>query len=188
MGGAFLDAGCGSGLFSVVAATRAQRVVAFDGSAEMIALARKKPLPENVGQITFKVADIADIAHFGPGTFDVVLSSSVLEYVEDIDSALRAHAAMLKTGGTLIVSMPNGSSLYRTVEKVAFALTGRPRYLRYVRHVPRPRDLATRLQNLGLQPISVTTYGVAPLVGRMTRRIGLGGRFDTLVVIVARKM
>jgi 2-polyprenyl-3-methyl-5-hydroxy-6-metoxy-1,4-benzoquinol methylase len=185
--GSFLDAGCGSGRFSVVAATKAQRVVAFDGSAEMVALARKMPLPESSGPITFDVADIADIAHFGLGAFDVVFSSSVLEYVEDLDSALVAHAAMLKPGGTLIVSMPNGSSLYRAAEKVTFALSGRPGYLRYVHHMPRPHDCATRLRALDLQPVSITTYGAAPLVGGAMRRIRLGGHFDTLVAIAARK-
>ena len=67
IGGAVLDAGCGSGVLSLVAAQRAGSVVAFDGSEEMIRIARGKALPANSGTVTFEVASLSEISNFGAG-------------------------------------------------------------------------------------------------------------------------
>ncbi len=187
-GGAVLDAGCGSGVLSLVASTRAQSVVAFDGSEEMIRIARGKVPPLNGGNVVFEVAHLSEIERFGTRSFDLVLSSSVLEYVEDLYDALRAHAAMLKNGGTLLVSMPNGQSLYRRLETSFFQIAGRPRYRHCVRHVPHPADFEDMLRRTGLEPVSRTTFAVAPLVGPTMRAAGLGSFGDTMFLIAARRV
>ncbi len=186
-GGTFLDAGCGSGVFSLIAARRAAHVTGFDGSADMIALARAKPLPNVQAQVSFEVAELGEIAKFGPGEYDVVFSSSVLEYVEDLRNGLNAHAAMLRSGGVLIVSMPNGDSLYRLAERTVFEAIGRPRYLRYVRHMPRADELAQLVRRAGLQQLSTATFGAAPLLGPAMRALGMARKSDTLTVIAARR-
>lgn len=187
-GGTVLDAGCGSGVLSFLASTRARSVVAFDGSAEMIRIARDKVPPQNGCDIVFEVASLSEIARFGSRSFDLVLSSSVLEYVDDLDDMLRAHAAMLKDGGTLLVSMPNGRSLYRWIESGVFRISGHPHYRRCVQHVPHPAAFQDRLDRAGLEPVFITTFGAAPLLGKTMRLAGLQGFSDAMFLVAARQM
>ena len=188
LGGTVLDAGCGPGVLSFVASTRARSVIAFDGSEEMIRIAREKVPPQNGGDIAFEVATLSEIDRFGPRSFDLVLSSSVLEYVEDLDHALCAHASMLKQGGTLLVSMPNGQSLYRWLETGVFSITGRPRYRRCVRHIPHPATFEDTLTRVGLKPIFRTTYSALPLFGSAMRAAGLQNYGDSMFLIAARQL
>jgi 2-polyprenyl-3-methyl-5-hydroxy-6-metoxy-1,4-benzoquinol methylase len=186
-GGTVLDAGCGTGVLSLAASARAESVIGFDGSEEMVSIARGKIPPPNAGKIAFEVATLSEMERFGPGSFDLVLSSSVLEYVDDLDTNLRAHAAMLKEGGTLLVSMPNGGSLYRWLESRVFEITGRPRYRRCVRHVPRPAAFEDRLRRAGLRPVSTITFAVAPVLGKPLRAAGLRSRGDTMFLTAAHR-
>jgi 2-polyprenyl-3-methyl-5-hydroxy-6-metoxy-1,4-benzoquinol methylase len=50
-------------------------------------------------------------------TFDVVVCSSVLEYVEDDRSLLRMFHNILRDGGFLLVSVPDRKSLYCRLDK-----------------------------------------------------------------------
>ena len=187
IGGAVLDAGCGSGVLSLVAAQRAGSVVAFDGSEEMIRIARGKALPANSGTVTFEVASLSEISNFGAGSFDLVMSSSVLEYVDDLEDALQSHAAMLKKGGTLLVSMPNGESVYRWFEGRIYKVTKYPRYRSCVHHVPRVAAFESRLRNVGLEPVGTLTFAMAPVLGRLMRKAGLGIRSDTMFLTAAQQ-
>ena len=185
-GGAVLDAGCGTGVLSVAACAYAESVVAFDGSEDIIRIARRKTLLPKSGKMTFEVAPLSGIARFGLGSFDLVLSSSVLEYVDDLDAALRSHAAMLKKDGTLLVSMPNGGSLYRWFESALFRASRRPCYRRCVRHVPRVVIFEECLRRAGLEPISTVTFAAAPVLGVPMRAFGLSSCSDTMFLTAAR--
>lgn len=186
-GGAVLDAGCGSGEMSLLAAERAARVVAFDGSAQMIEIARERARAAGRDNISFDVANLADIDRFGQGAFDLVMSSSVLEYQDDVASTLAAHVAMLKPGGVLLVSLPNGASLYRAAERAAFAISGRPRYRAFVRYTPRPAAFLDLLRDAGLQTLETATYGSAPGIGGPMRAAGLARWSDTMQLAAARR-
>jgi 2-polyprenyl-3-methyl-5-hydroxy-6-metoxy-1,4-benzoquinol methylase len=186
IGGVVLDAGCGAGELSLIAAKRASRVVAFDGSREMIQIAWERAIKLKTGKVSFEVADIADIGKFGQGSFDLVMSSSVLEYQRDLDGALIKHAAMLKPNGRLLVSVPNGASLYRAFERGLFAVSGFPRYRAIVHNVLRQSQFLQALRNAGLTPIEVATYGAAPGFGFATRRLGLSNLGDTMLLVAVR--
>ena len=184
-GGSVLDAGCGSGVLSFVASQRAGSVVAFDGSEEMIRIARRKIAPSNSGNVSIAVAPLTEICSFGTGSFDLVISSSVLEYVDDIDAALRAHAEMLKKDGILLVSMPNGESLYRWLEGGVFRISNHPRYRRCVYHVPRAAMFEQRLRRASLEPLETVTFAAVPVLGRVLRAVGLGSRSDMMFLTAA---
>jgi len=51
------------------------------------------------------------------GTFDAVVCSSVLEYVDDDRSLLKIFRDLLKDGGFLLVSVPDKRSLYCKLDK-----------------------------------------------------------------------
>jgi len=150
-GGEALDAGCGPGHLSRLCARRDARVTALDAAGAMLEIARAAAAAEHL-DIAFVSARIGDPTALADRRFDVILCSSVLEYVEDLDAALAWLAQRLGPGGTLVVSMPNGPSLYRRLERLAFRLSGRPRYCAFQRHAPAPDDFAHRLERHGLRP------------------------------------
>jgi magnesium-protoporphyrin O-methyltransferase len=81
-----LDAGCGTGAFSVAAARRGANVLAIDLSATLITLARERlPSDVNSGRIDFLVGDMADPTW---GEFDhIIAMDSLIHY--DIGDILR---------------------------------------------------------------------------------------------------
>jgi magnesium-protoporphyrin O-methyltransferase len=88
-----LDAGCGTGAFSVAAAERAASVLAIDLSPTLVALARDR-LPKELagGSIDFRVGDMSDPAL---GEFDhVVAMDSLIHYpAADVVRVLAGLAA-----------------------------------------------------------------------------------------------
>jgi 2-polyprenyl-3-methyl-5-hydroxy-6-metoxy-1,4-benzoquinol methylase len=75
-----LDAGCGPGVYSEWLLSREAEVVAVDVSPRMVMLAKER----TGGRATVRVADLnAPLDFLDSGSFDVVLSPLVLEYVRD---------------------------------------------------------------------------------------------------------
>jgi ubiquinone/menaquinone biosynthesis C-methylase UbiE len=96
-----LDAGCGSGPLSAALRAKGATIAAFDGSAEMVAIARRR-LGDDV---RVSVADLAAPLPFADGEFDDVVASLVLHYLEDWAGPLAELRRVLKPGGRLILSV-----------------------------------------------------------------------------------
>jgi SAM-dependent methyltransferase len=62
-------------------------------------------------------ADFQDL-HFGDGTFDVVIASDVFEHVRDDAAGFREIFRTLKSGGTLILTVPYTHAQPVTVRRV----------------------------------------------------------------------
>jgi ubiquinone/menaquinone biosynthesis C-methylase UbiE len=79
----------------------------------------------------FKVAD-GDAIDAENGSFDLVLSIGVLEYLPDPVSHLRELTRVAKPGGSVIVQVPNGSNRSRRLDRPvrAFLDSGLGRWLR----------------------------------------------------------
>ncbi|MFC5909166.1 class I SAM-dependent methyltransferase [Streptacidiphilus monticola] len=97
-----LDAGCGSGPLFAALRDRGATVSGFDASTGMLELARRRLGPD---------ADLR-MAELGGGplpyaddTFDDVVASLVLHYLEDWGPALAELHRVLKPGGRLIASV-----------------------------------------------------------------------------------
>ena len=181
--GEVLDAGCGSGVLSLLACEHAHSVFAFDGSAEMIALAKGSAERQAMSNVKFCVAMLCDPSIIATRSFDLILCSSVLEYVEDYWRAFDWLAGALKPGGTILFSMPNGASLYRRAERLAFRLTGRPAYYAHVRNVPTLGEVRAGLARRGFEVRSCQYYAAAPLLSPLARAIGRADLADNLFVI-----
>lgn len=179
-----LDAGCGSGVFAFEAARLGGRVAAFDASEAMIDLCQAKQVEAGVVNVAFAQARLED--ERPPGSWDVVLCSSVLEYVADFDTALMSLARLLRPGGRLIVSVPNADSLYRRVERLAFQATGRPAYLAHVRHRLSDRELAARLTAAGLTPGTIAYYADPPVGGPLWALLSSRRRKTLLLAVGTR--
>jgi 2-polyprenyl-3-methyl-5-hydroxy-6-metoxy-1,4-benzoquinol methylase len=157
--GRVIDVGCGSGVFSLIAAEQSESVLGIDGSAEMVALCNRKLSKSKLCNVAFIQAKIEDLLHLGLGKADLVLCSSVLEYVDDLRGCLEILVGLLGFGGKLIVSMPNRRSLYRRLEHVTFRLIGKPAYLACVRHLSTVADFNALASGCELKSIEAEYYG-----------------------------
>ena len=178
-----LDAGCGSGVFAFEAARLGGRVAAFDASEKMIGLCRAKQT-ELGTEIAFMQARLED--ERAPASYDVVLCSSVLEYVADFDAALGALARLLRPGGRLLVSVPNADSLYRGFERLAFRSIRRPSYLAHVRHRLSGRELVARLEAAGLTAGEIVPYADPPVGGPLWALLPARRRKTLLLAVGTR--
>ena len=77
--GRILDAGCGSGPLFAALRDRAAIVTGFDSSTGMLALARRRLGAD----ADLHVADLGGPLPFPDGTFDDVVASLVLHYLQD---------------------------------------------------------------------------------------------------------
>jgi SAM-dependent methyltransferase len=95
-----LDAGCGSGPTSVALIERGADVSGFDLSAAMIEIARRS-LPET----DLRVHDLAQPLPWKDATFDTVVASLVLHYLEDWSGPMTEIHRVLAPGGRLLASV-----------------------------------------------------------------------------------
>lgn len=183
-----LDLGCGSGIFTFDLARGCDQVTAVDGSAEMLALAKEKGKAEGISNVAYIQSDISHAAQVLPGSFDLIICSSVIEYLDDLDGCLAVIAGLLESGGTLIVSCPNRQSLFRRIEPYLHKFTGRPRYYRFVKNVLTADDLKARLKRCGIVVEETHFYGHTKILSPLLRRLGLRRYSDNLFAVVGRKI
>ena len=96
-----LDLGCGYGWHCIYALEHgAAAVTGVDISEKMLAVARKETGAGNVSYIHAAMEDV----DFPDGSFDVVLSSLALHYVEDYVGVVQNVHRMLRPGGVFLFS------------------------------------------------------------------------------------
>lgn len=96
-----LDAGCGSGSLAAQLRDRGADVTGIDASAGMLAIARRR-LGDDV---PLHVGDLCDPLPFADASFDDVVASLVLHYLEDWAPTLAEIRRVLRPGGRLIASV-----------------------------------------------------------------------------------
>ncbi len=95
-----LDLGCGAGQLSADLVDRGASVTGIDVSPAMIELARTR-----LGdRARFEVGDLDDPLPFEAASFDLVVASLVLHYLEDWASVLGEVRRVLRPAGTMIAS------------------------------------------------------------------------------------
>lgn len=103
-----LDAGCGPGRFTAIAAKVGTEVVALDSSGRQLDLARATCRSAGVAhRVTFVEGDIVDLSSFREGAFDVVVCfGGPLSYVRDRRWAAAAELVRVcRPGGVVLVSV-----------------------------------------------------------------------------------
>ncbi len=120
-----LDAGCGPGLYAEELLARGGEVVAFDASAEMVRLARRR-----VGdRAVVRQHDLGErLAFLDDAAVDLVVSALVWHYVDDRLGALREFHRALRPDGRVVIScghptddwLRNGGSYFEVRHKAEY--------------------------------------------------------------------
>lgn len=106
----FLDAGAGRGPYTFLAHDRYHTVYCYEYDPGELVHAQM-----NVGQVSGNIRyDQVDLTHIPlpDGAVDVGVCSEVLEHIEDYQKAAHELFRVFKTGGKLLLSMPNAHSLF----------------------------------------------------------------------------
>lgn len=115
------DFGCGSGPLTPLLARLATRVDAVDASLGMAAVARVR-LRE------FANVEVSSGESLPGQDYDVIICSSVIEYVVHDTELLGHFADALKPSGILLVSFPNRRGL---LQSITWMFSKRSEYLKY---------------------------------------------------------
>jgi ubiquinone/menaquinone biosynthesis C-methylase UbiE len=153
-GSHWLDAGCGSGILTQHLAALGAAGLAVDASPAMIEAASQAAAGLTV-TIPFEFRHIATVEKLDipDDTFDGVLCSSVIEYLDSPAAALREMARVLHPGGRLLVSVANRRSLIRNAEGWvrAAGLKSRFTYLEVSRATFTGAEISEMLQECGMR-------------------------------------
>lgn len=95
-----LDAGCGAGAHARELQARGATVTGFDMSVGLLAIARERLGPD----VALHRGDLAEPLPFAAGSFDVVVASLVLHYLQHWEPTLVEVHRVLAPGGRLIAS------------------------------------------------------------------------------------
>lgn len=98
-----LDIGCGNGNIALALGSLGHEVVGVDIDADSIQIATAR---NPFKHVSFRQTDVASMSL--TDTFDALVCSEVLEHLPDPDSLVASAHRLLRPGGRLIVTVPNG--------------------------------------------------------------------------------
>jgi arsenite methyltransferase len=177
-----LDVGVGPGVLAAEMAAEVGpqgRVCGVDISESMLNLAARRAAVSNGARVELDKADAINLP-YGISSFDLVVASQLLEYVDDVPAALFEARRVLRAGGRIVVLDTDWDSIVwhsRDDRRMARVLTA---FEEHASHPRLPRRLPELLASGGF---TVTHMEAIPLlnVGYHPRSYSAG-----LVDIVAR--
>lgn len=181
------DIGCGSGIFSFYLAEKGLDVVGLDASPEMVHLCDETKQERAINNVQFLRAEVPFVNRYSFSHVDMIICSSVLEYVLELDQTLSLFRDLLNEAGILILSFPNKKSVYRKIEKRVFQLLGRPNYIKYVKHEFSLNECRRRLEKFGFVTLEARYFASVTTFSKILK-LGFPAQFvDSLFVVVCQK-
>ncbi len=109
-----LDAGCGTGVFTIDILSFGTQAVGLDRSLPMLKVAAKKTKTYPFQIVS---ADISNLP-FRQGIFDKVISVTALEFIKDAKEAVVELFRVTKKGGSIVVATLNSLSPWASRRKI----------------------------------------------------------------------
>lgn len=182
--GTIIDHGAGTGgLTSALLAAGAGTLVAVEPDPQLVAFLHDKLDREPNARVFAGTLDDY-LAQHGPGSVDTIVSSNVIEHIEDDVACLRAMHELLRPGGAVGLYVPARPELFGSLDEAV------GHHRRYTH-----RELADKLGRAGFRVERIAyrnLVGVLPwlITGRVLRRRKVGNAslrvFDKLVFPVCR--
>ncbi len=165
--GRWLDAGCGTGILSRWLADKGVEVECVDLAPKMLErfACHRGSCDGNDRLKEPRLADV-NLLPFPGGFFEGILCSSVLEYVDDPQSALHELRRVLTAGGWLAISVPNRASVFRRALEAAFRVTSTlgkpwPAYIEFSKHRFTVSEFRELLRSTGFEPKQFAGCGIS---------------------------
>lgn len=145
-----LDVGCGPGIFLLEAKKRGWEVYGTEFTDKQITYLQEKGIKTWQGKLTK--------ASFEEGIFDVIISSEVLEHINNPIEEVSYFNCFLRKGGLLYITTPNFNAIERFLLKGKYNVIQYPEHLCYYT----PTTIHLLLSNHGFKKVKVTTTGFNP--------------------------
>jgi len=101
-----LDAGCASGRQLFYLSDKIKSGYGTDIAKNFIKTANKYKEDNNLNNLNFKYTNLENLP-FDNNFFDKIICGEVLEHVFNVDTALNELVRVVKTGGVLVITVPN---------------------------------------------------------------------------------
>ena len=144
-----LDVGCGPGLFLIEAKKRGWEVYGTEFTDKQLAYLKDKGINTLKGKLTNN--------SFEDGLFDVIISSEVIEHINNPVEEMQHFHRLLRKGGLVYITTPNFNALERYLLKGDYEIIEYPEHLSYYT----PTTINLLLTNNGFEKLKITTTGVS---------------------------
>jgi 2-polyprenyl-3-methyl-5-hydroxy-6-metoxy-1,4-benzoquinol methylase len=180
------DVGCGSGVLACAMAERGIESIGIDGASGMLTIARRTARERGLANLSFQQhhLPISDTSAFRAA--DLVTSSSAIEYLDSIPEALRFLHNLVKESGVVVFSISNHDSLSRKLVRMIHRLTGRPRYLKFLRHFMTVDEIKRNLAGAELEYLEHAYFGSADRLNRFLSHFLSPRMASNMIIVVAR--
>jgi 2-polyprenyl-3-methyl-5-hydroxy-6-metoxy-1,4-benzoquinol methylase len=180
------DLGCGSGILACEVAKRGIETVAIDGSSAMLELAVRTAKEQQVTNITFlqHLLPLAKTETFRQA--DLILSSSVVEYLPSVEGALSNFRKLLRSQGIMIFTVANRVSISRRMERASYTLIGYPRYFSVVQKLSTINEIKRAIISVGMQIIDHEYCEMSEGINTLLRYLVPPKYASNMIIVVAR--
>ncbi len=144
-----LDVGCGPGLFLIEAKKRGWEVYGTEFTTEQINYLKKQGIKTSLGKLTPD--------NFEKESFDVIISSEVIEHINNPIEEMAMFNSFLRTGGLTYITTPNFNAIERFILKSKYNIIIYPEHLSY--YTPKTIDLL--LKKSGFEKVKIKTTGIS---------------------------
>jgi 2-polyprenyl-6-hydroxyphenyl methylase/3-demethylubiquinone-9 3-methyltransferase len=161
------DVGCGGGLLAEAMARGGARVTAIDLEPGMIDVARLHAATAGLA-IDYRNESCGALADREPGAFDAVCCMELIEHVPDPAALVADLAALLRPGGSLVISTISRTlrAFLGAIVAAEYVLGLVPRGTHQYARLLRPAELAAAARAAGLELVDLKGLHYDPFTHR----------------------
>lgn len=144
-----LDVGCGPGLFLIEAKKRGWEVYGTEFTDNQLNYLKDKGINTLKGKLTNE--------SFEDELFDVIISSEVIEHINNPVEEMQQFHRLLRKGGLVYITTPNFNAIERFLLKGDYNIIEYPEHLCYYT----PKTIHLLLTQSGFKKLKITTTGIS---------------------------